>query len=260
MPLICVPMSRIAPLLAARLTAATLTACGGGEDDASVRTADGRAAEALPAPERAGGSITGMPDARPGQSLGDVPMDAEDALAALPPDTAVDSEGNVILPDGSLLDGGLSVPGNPGMGVDGVDAAGEAEAASAGAAPEGPGASEAVALVRTYFNAINGGRFDVAHALWADAGRASGQSPGQFADSFGGTAALDVDVLEPGRIEPAAGSRYIEVPVAYTATAADGTQRRFVGAYTLRHSVVDGAGPEAGQWRIASADLREVQP
>lgn len=190
-------------------------------------------------------------------------MDAEDALAALPPDTAIDSDGNVILPDGSMADGDMSVPGYPGTagdGVDGLDAAGEAEAASSGQPASGPGAAEAVALVRTYFNAINGGRFEVAHALWADAGRASGQSPAQFADSFGGTTGLDVDVLEPGRIDPAAGSRYIEVPVAYTATAADGSRRRFVGAYTLRHSVADGAGPEADQWRIASADLREVQP
>ena len=252
-------MQNVALPLAVLMTALALTACGG-DDDAAPRTSDGRSAEELPAPERTGGSITGMPDARPGQSLGDSPMDADDALAALPPDTAIDSDGNVILPDGAVFDGELSVPGTAGAGVDGMDAAGEAEAASSRPAPAGPGASEAVALVRTYFNAINGGRFEVAHALWADAGRASGQSPAQFADSFSGTSGLDVDVLEPGRIDPAAGSRYIEVPVAYTATAADGTQRRFVGAYTLRHSVVDGAGPEAGQWRIASADLREVQP
>ncbi len=255
-------MQKAALPLAVLMSALALTACGG-DDDAAPRTADGRSAEELPAPERTGGSITGMPDARPGQSLGDSPMDADDALAALPPDTAIDSDGNVILPDGSMFDGDMSVPGNPGTagnGVDGMDAAGEAEAVSPAPAPTGPGPSEAVALVRTYFNAINGGRFEVAHALWADAGRASGQSPAQFADSFSGTSGLNVDVLEPGRIDPAAGSRYIEVPVAYTATAADGTQRRFVGAYTLRHSMVDGAGPEAGQWRIASADLREVQP
>lgn len=243
------------------LAALALTACGG-EDDTTPRATEGHTAEGLPAPQRVGGSVTGMPDARPGQSLADVPMGAEDARAALPPDTAIDSEGNVILPDGTAFGGETSDPGSPGMagdGESGPDATSEAVAASPPAGRPGPGPSEAVALVRTYFNAINGGRYEVAHAMWADAGRASGQSPSQFAGSFAGTSGLSVDVLEPGRIDPAAGARYIEVPVAYTATMDDGRQRRFAGAFTLRHA---GGGPglEAGQWRIASADLREVQP
>ena len=54
------------------------------------------------------------------------------------------------------------------------------------------------------------------------------------------------------------GSRYIEVPVSVEATSRDGKVRRFVGAYTLRRSVVDGATPEQRAWRIASADLREL--
>jgi hypothetical protein len=62
----------------------------------------------------------------------------------------------------------------------------------------------------------------------------------------------------PARMEGAMGSRYIEVPVAVEATARDGSVRRYVGAYTLRRAVVDGATPEQRAWHIASADLREL--
>ena len=66
--------------------------------------------------------------------------------------------------------------------------------------------------------------------------------------------------MAPGRIGAAAGSRFIEVPVAVSATRDDGSVHKYVGNYTLRRAVVDGATPEQRTWRIASADLREVQP
>ena len=66
--------------------------------------------------------------------------------------------------------------------------------------------------------------------------------------------------MTPGRVDAAAGSRYIEVPVAIDAKQRDGSVRQYVGAYVLRRAVVDGASTEQRQWRIASADLREVRP
>ncbi|MGH8078899.1 MAG: hypothetical protein ACREPE_16495, partial [Lysobacter sp.] len=93
-----------------------------------------------------------------------------------------------------------------------------------------------------------------------DGGRATGQSPQQFANGFADTSGVSVEVMAPGRVDAAAGSRHIEVPVALTATQDDGSQRKYVGAYMLRRAVVDGATPEQRSWRIASADLREVQP
>ena len=48
--------------------------------------------------------------------------------------------------------------------------------------------------------------------------------------------------------------------MAFTATQRDGSQLKFVGAYMLRRAVADGATPEQRAWRIASADLRQVQP
>ncbi len=256
-------MPRTRTLIPALLAATLLaTACGDREETA-LRSADGRPVEALPAPGGVTGSVTGMPGARPDGVLDDTPMTAEDALAALPPDTAIDSDGNVLMPDGTPWTGEATSPPYPGdagagggePGWAGPDPAREAEAAvasQAGADPANVG--EAVEAMRGYFDAINRDQFNRAHALWADGGRASGQSAAQFAGSFAQTGSLAVEFLPPGRVEASGGARYVEVPVAYTQVYRDGSQRRFVGAYTLRH-----AGPDAG-WRIASADIREVQP
>ena len=62
---------------------------------------------------------------------------------------------------------------------------------------------------------------------------------------------------EPGRIEGAAGSRYIRIPVEVRATTADGAAQCFRGSYTLRRGVVPGATEEVRRWRIYSAELRE---
>ena len=62
----------------------------------------------------------------------------------------------------------------------------------------------------------------------------------------------------PGRIEGAAGSRYVTVPVTIQASHQDGSNHRYAGTYTLRRAVVDGASEEQRAWRIESADLREL--
>ncbi|MBA3487878.1 MAG: hypothetical protein H0T88_11945 [Lysobacter sp.] len=123
-----------------------------------------------------------------------------------------------------------------------------------------PGASEAAAVVVQYYAALDNGDFAQAFRLWSDGGAASGRSPQQFADSFSGTASRTVEILEPGRINAAAGSRYIEVPVAIQESRRDGSVLRQVGTYTLRRAVADGADAERRAWRISSADLREVRP
>ncbi|MGQ4661229.1 hypothetical protein [Lysobacter sp. F6437] len=204
------------------------------------------AGEALPAPDQASGSVTGMPgQPGPGQVGPPQPPAIE-----LPAGTAIDDEGNLVDLDGDGLPDavdGQSIPPAP------------SELPSTPVTSDGPGADEAVAVVRAYYDAINGGSYGRAYALWSDGGKASGQSPQQFADGFDDTAEVSVEVMPPGRIEPAAGSRYIEVPVALAATRDDGSVHRYVGAYTLRRAVVDGATAEQRAWRIASADIREVQ-
>ena len=120
------------------------------------------------------------------------------------------------------------------------------------------GAAEAAAVIQRYYAAIDAGDYARAYRLWSDGGRASGQSLASFASGFDDTTSVGVDIGAPGRVEAAAGSRYIEVPVTVRAVHADRSEHRFEGTYTLRRAVVDGATPEQRQWRIASARLREV--
>lgn len=215
-----------------------LCACGDNDKREGTRNADGTSVDALPRPEGASGSVTGMPDAPgPGQ-VGPSSMD-------LPPDTPIASDGNIGVPPGDGLDGDGMSPAFPGS-----------EASPTGE----PTPQEAVAVVRDYYAAINAGSFGRAYALWSDGGNASGQTPQQFADGFADTAGISVEIDAPGRVDAATGSRYIEVPVTLVAQQRDGGMRRFVGAYTLRRVVADGASDEQRQWRITSADIREVRP
>ena len=213
--------------------ALALCACGD-RDEKGGRAGDGTAVDALPQPERTSGSVTGMPDAPgPGQ-VGPASME-------LPPDTPIASDGSVTLPADVMVDDAGISPPSPGS---------ENE----------PTPDDAVALVRDYYAAINGGDFGRAHALWSDGGKSSGQSLQQFANGFTDTTGVSVQIKELGRVDAAAGSRFVEVPVAIDAKQRDGSVRQYVGAYVLRRAVVDGASTEQRQWRIASADLREVRP
>ncbi|QSX75087.1 hypothetical protein HIV01_000465 [Lysobacter arenosi] len=224
-------MSTFRNLIACLAVVASLAACS---DDKPQGQRGGDSAEALPAPSgKAAGSVTGMPDQPgPGQ-IGPPPQAIEEVV--------LDDQGNPIVPTDET---GQPIPGT--------------DVAPDGAATSEPTAQDAMAVVRDYYAAINGRDFDRAYALWSDSGRASGQTSQQFADGFKDTSGVSVEILAPGAVDAAAGSRFIEVPVAMTATAADGSQRKFVGAYTLRRAVVDGATAEQRAWRIGSADIREV--
>lgn len=226
-------------LLAAALA---LAACGK-DDDPQTRAANGEPGALLPAPQGASGGVTGMPS-QPGPGQVGPPSSAE-----LPAEVTLDENGNPIL------------PATPEDGTEAVAEDGTAPAADGTEAPaDEPTPEDAVAVVRDYYAAINARHYARAYALWSDGGRASGQSPQQFADGFADTAGVSVEILPPGRVDAGAGSRYLEVPVALTASQRDGSQRKYVGAYVLRRAVVDGATPEQRAWRIGSADLREVKP
>lgn len=241
-PLLALILAMTAPLWLSACKDPSSPAGGGG----------GENGEALPAPDSAGrGGVTGMP-ATPGP--GQIGLPAVDPNAIPGQDAnAFDENGNplpvadpVALPAGDP-NAPASGPLDPNLPTAPVATAAE------------PGAEEAIALVRDYYAAINGKQYERAHALWSDGGRASGQSEQQFAVGFADTAGVSVEVMPPGRIDAGAGQRYVEVPVALTATQRDGSQRKYVGAYTLRRSVVDGASPAQRAWRIGSADIREVK-
>lgn len=117
-------------------------------------------------------------------------------------------------------------------------------------------ADDAASVVRAYYRAINERRYPDAYRLWASDGAASGKNLEAFREGFGSTASVDVVFGTPGRIEGAAGSRYVEIPVRITTVAKNGGRQTFIGSYTLRRSVVDGATPEQRAWRIHSAQIR----
>lgn len=213
--------------------AALLCACGGGKQPADASQA-GATDAALPEPDAGAGSVTGM-SGRPGP--GDVP------LAGAPPPQA-DDPADLFNPETGFL---------PGSGT------ALAEGAPATTAAE-PTVQDAVAVIREYYASIDSGSFARAYALWADGGRASGQTPAQFSDGFAAVASLQVEIGMPGDVDAGAGQRHVQVPVTVTAIRHDGERRRSVGSYTLQRSVVDGASAEQRAWRIASADLRALVP
>lgn len=221
-----------AKLSALLCTVALLCACGGSEQAADASLA-GATDAALPEPDADTGSVTGM-SAQPGP--GDVP------LAGAPPPQA-DDPADLFNPETGLL---------PGSGT--------APAEGATTTTTEPTVQDAVAVIREYYASIDSGSFARAYALWADGGRASGQTPAQFSDGFAAVASLQVEIGMPGEVDAGAGQRHVQVPVTVTAIRHDGERRRSVGSYTLQRSVVEGASAEQRAWRIASADLRALVP
>ncbi|HEX6132468.1 MAG TPA: hypothetical protein VFZ24_00710 [Longimicrobiales bacterium] len=120
----------------------------------------------------------------------------------------------------------------------------------------GPDSTPA-AVIRAYFDAIRAGDYRRAYAYWGNGGDASGQGYEAFAAGFAETASVRVEVGRAGRVEGAAGSRFVELPVIVHATTRAGTRQIFEGTYTLRRSVVDGATAEQRRWHIYSADIAE---
>lgn len=217
-----------------------LAACGEGHDaQPSAQSADGTA---LPVPEAVRGTITGMPNAPgpgalsavPGNPTPDTPIADDQRLDRLPAPPPVTSDASGMMPDDSVA------------------------ASNHSTTRDEPTTSDAVDVVRAYYAAINAGRYSRAYGLWSGNGDASGQSPQQFAAGFADTASVAIEFEPPGRVEPAAGSRFIDIPVSIAATHEDGNISRYLGIYTLRRAVVDGASTEQRAWRIMSADIREV--
>ncbi|HZV23818.1 MAG TPA: hypothetical protein VFF93_08620 [Luteimonas sp.] len=226
------------------LFSGVLLLCACGHKSAGTDTADadatGTSADvALPKPEATGHAVTGMP-ATPG------PRPVGSALVA-PAESTTATEADAVAGD-VAVDAGNAAVGDSGTAPD---------AAGVPAATAEPGVQDAVAVIRDYYAAIE--QHDYAHAwsLWSDGGRSSGQTAQQFADGFASTAHVVVQPGAPGRLDAAAGSRYIEVPVTVEAAQRDGSVRRYAGSYTLRRAVVDGATAEQRAWRIASANLHE---
>lgn len=201
-------------------------------------------ASGLPTPETTAGSVTGMPD-KPGP--GDV-----STIAGLPSDMPIAGDAAMETPP---------LEGNPETGMSpGAPGSDEPLLTPEGLPRGEPGPGDAVDTIREYYANINARSFARAYTLWSGNGSASGQSPQQFADGFADTSGVSVEIQAPTGMDAAAGSRFIQVPVAVAATQRDGSLRKYAGTFTLRYSVVDGATPDQRNWRINAADLREVDP
>lgn len=121
----------------------------------------------------------------------------------------------------------------------------------------GDDAQAAVTAVRDYYGAISSRDYRKAYASWGPTGP-PGQTFESFAAGFANTESVDVTTGEPSRVEPAAGSRYVTVPVTIVARTKSGATERFEGTYTLRRSVVDGASEAQRRWHLYRASLRRV--
>lgn len=118
---------------------------------------------------------------------------------------------------------------------------------------------QAVQVIRDYYSAIARGDYKQAYSVWQRDGVASKQSFEQFEGGFANTASVAVEVGKPGKLEGAAGSIYIEIPVEISAIATDGTPQHFRGSYVLqRINNVPGSTLEQRQWHLYSAKITQV--
>ncbi len=118
---------------------------------------------------------------------------------------------------------------------------------------------QAVQVIRDYYRAINGRDYETAYSAWDRDGAASQQSFEEFRQGFANTASVAVEVGEPGQMDGAAGSSYIEIPVTVTAVTQSGSPQRFRGSYVLRRvNDVPGSTPEQRRWHLYSATINQV--
>lgn len=119
-----------------------------------------------------------------------------------------------------------------------------------------PGASpDAEEVVRAYYAAINARDYQRAYDAWADDGPPGRPTVQAFAAGFAGTDSVQAVLGAPGRIEGAAGSRYVTIPVRIRAFQHGGGAREYAGSYTVRQSVVPGSDAAARRWHLYSASL-----
>ena len=118
--------------------------------------------------------------------------------------------------------------------------------------------STPVALITSYYNAINRKEYGRAYGYWENP--PNGASLTQFARGFADTVRNELFLRPPARIEGAAGSRYARVPTVVIATHTDGSKQTFFGCYVARRPVPRNFSPPTDTgWRIYGASV-EVAP
>lgn len=117
----------------------------------------------------------------------------------------------------------------------------------------------AIDVIRQYYNAINQRNYQQAYQYWGDNGAASGQSFDAFKQGYAQTASVQIEIGQPGQVKGAAGSRYVDIPIAIASVTTSGETQRFRGKYVMRRTAVKSA-PEAQQkWHLYSSDISPVK-
>jgi hypothetical protein len=115
--------------------------------------------------------------------------------------------------------------------------------------------SSPVALLASYFDAINQQDYERAYSYWT----AAPLDYASFAAGYGDTASVRLIVQPPTRIEGAAGTLYVEIPTVLIAQHNDGSTHTFAGCIVTRKSNLQPpAVPEEDVWHIYQARLEEV--
>lgn len=118
-------------------------------------------------------------------------------------------------------------------------------------------ATQAVDVLKSYYAAISARDYARAYSHWGPSGPPN-QTIKEFARGYANTAKVTLETGNPSRVEPAAGSRYVQIPVTITARTTSGETQRFEGSYSMRRAVVDGASASARRWHIHRAVLRPI--
>ena len=113
---------------------------------------------------------------------------------------------------------------------------------------------DAAAAVRSYLASLSQRDYARAASLWAENATDGAGDSAAFRRAHGDTAIVRFDVGVPGRVEGAAGSRYVTVPVVVDAATPERPPLLLHGIVTLRRSVVDGASDAQRRWRIAGIE------
>lgn len=126
------------------------------------------------------------------------------------------------------------------------------------AAPQQPGPafndrSDPTTLLASYIDAINRKQYARAYGYWETP--PNNQSLAQFTQGFADTAAVDLLINPPARLEGASGSVYASIPTVLVATHTDHIAYIFSGCYVARRSN-QGNAPTNNPWLLYRGNLK----
>lgn len=118
-------------------------------------------------------------------------------------------------------------------------------------------AQGAANVVQIYYALLEAKKYEPAWKVWQDEGRASGMTFDEFKESFSKYREYHANIGAPGRIEGAAGSLYVEVPVQVYGRLNTGDEFNMLGSVQLRRvNDVPGSTAEQRKWHIAASNVK----